>query len=168
MKPARASESLRRIASAIDSSKSPDREAVARDLRRVLAAIEPAGFDPNEFFSPGESLEQHFSWLEPLDSMIEELKGDTRTPPAGSELLWHAMKEFGIKDWGPNVDSSAIIARAVEMAESTGNPGVVARTKDYATRNWGDFMKKIWPQLQAGKTLEDIYSASPAGMATRG
>lgn len=39
MKPSELANSLRRIASAIDNSKSPDRTLVARDLKRILAGI---------------------------------------------------------------------------------------------------------------------------------
>ncbi len=40
MKPSELSSTLRHIAAAIDKSKSPKRELVARDLKQVLAAIE--------------------------------------------------------------------------------------------------------------------------------
>lgn len=40
MKPSEVSSILRRIASAIDKSKNPKRELVARDLKRVLAVLD--------------------------------------------------------------------------------------------------------------------------------
>jgi len=39
MNPKQVSEALTRIANSIDASKSPDRELVARDLRRVVSAL---------------------------------------------------------------------------------------------------------------------------------
>ena len=39
MKPSQLASQLRRIASKIDSSKSPDRTLVARDLKKVLAVV---------------------------------------------------------------------------------------------------------------------------------
>ena len=39
MKPSQLASQLRRIASAIDNSKSPDRTLVARDLKKILAAV---------------------------------------------------------------------------------------------------------------------------------
>ncbi len=42
MKPSEAAETLRKIAAAIDNSKSPDKARVASDLKKVLAAVEAA------------------------------------------------------------------------------------------------------------------------------
>jgi hypothetical protein len=42
MKPSQLASQLRRIASKIENSKSPDRSLVARDLKKVLAGINPA------------------------------------------------------------------------------------------------------------------------------
>ena len=39
MKPSQLAGQLRRIASAIDSSRNPDRSLVARDLKKVIAAV---------------------------------------------------------------------------------------------------------------------------------
>jgi monomeric isocitrate dehydrogenase len=43
MKPSDLSKSLRQIAAKIDASKRPDRVLVARDLKRVLVAMDDAG-----------------------------------------------------------------------------------------------------------------------------
>ena len=42
MKPSQLASQLLRIASKIENSKSPDRSLVARDLKKVLAGINPA------------------------------------------------------------------------------------------------------------------------------
>jgi len=159
MKPTDASKNLRKIAAAIDASTSPDRGLVARDLRTVLASVEGTAapvagaapghpgkeFDPNEYYSPGESVESFFSWLGD-----ESVTGGLEA--SGSQLLWHAMKHFGIKDWGPAVDAEGIIAKAVELSKAKGDDAQQTKyVEEYARGNWDSFMESIWPKIQAGE-----------------
>jgi len=154
MRPSDASKSLRQIADRIDASVSPGRGLVARDLKRVLASVEGTAapvagaapghpgmeFDPNEHYSPGESVEGHFSFLEDVSEA------------SGSQLLWHAMKQSGIKDWGPAVDAEAVIAKAVELSKAKGDDAQQTKyVEEYARENWDTFMKSIWPKIQAGE-----------------
>ena len=50
MKPSQLASQLRRIASKIDASSNPDRALVARDLKKILAAVGPAysGYSENQ------------------------------------------------------------------------------------------------------------------------
>ena len=137
MKPSDTSKSLRKIAAAINASKSPDRRLVARDLKKILASVE---FDPNEYYSPGESVEDHFDFLNDVSKV------------SGSQLLWHAMKQSGTKNWGPAVDAEAVIALAVELSKAKGdNAQQTKYVEEYSRKNWDTFMKSVWPRIQAGE-----------------
>jgi len=60
MKPSQLASQLRRIAAAIDNSKQPDRVLVARDLKKVLAVLQP---------NHGLSIEDPKYWEEVADQL---------------------------------------------------------------------------------------------------
>jgi hypothetical protein len=49
VKPSELANSLRRIATAIDASKKPDRRLVARDLKKIIASVNPSVVTIKEF-----------------------------------------------------------------------------------------------------------------------
>ena len=72
MKPSQTAQTLRKIAAAIDASKSPDRRLVARDLKKVLAAVGGLGGE----FPDGEQV----NWSEIENTLFNALDNRTFTP----------------------------------------------------------------------------------------
>jgi len=79
MKPSQTAQTLRKIAAAIDASKSPDRRLVARDLKKVLAAVGGLGGefpDGGGEFPDGEQV----NWSEIENTLFNALDNWTFTP----------------------------------------------------------------------------------------
>jgi hypothetical protein len=88
MKPSEISEILRRIASKIDNSESPQRSLVAKDLRRVIMAVDESILDtwvkvgPGLFNEEASSLSKH---------EIEDMETDREYE---TEIIWSAVSAW--------------------------------------------------------------------------
>jgi hypothetical protein len=153
MNPNELSARLRKIASKIDSSKRPSKDAVLKDLRVVLAAVggrapmDASTFDPNTYF--------YGSFEEFYRVMSHEVGFADKVEFTGSDALWKAMMELGTTNWWPaestnpgKIPASQIIDLAVEIEKESGGTGAKARA--YATNNYRAFEDEYWPMIKAG------------------
>jgi hypothetical protein len=124
MTPSGLSSFLRRMASKIDASSSPSRGAVAHSLKWALVAA-------------GE-------WDHLTDPPT------TKNGAATSDLLWHAMKELGVRDWSPSADLNAALKKMREIAAKHGIKDTKA-AEAYAKDNFEHFHELV----KAGKIDEN-------------
>jgi hypothetical protein len=82
MEPSELANSLRRIATAIDQSKNPDRKLVEQDLKKVLAAVESSGSIIIHVHGDGEMYDVTQS-----TSVMSNKPFDSMTLPKGDKII---------------------------------------------------------------------------------
>lgn len=120
MKPNAVAQELRRIASRLEASKSPDKYKVVSSIKGLLNHV-----------AAGELLD-----------VLDEL---TPKDAEGSQLLWHAMTALGMDDWGPDTDPNEVLRKMAELAQSVGVSDI-SKAKKYAIDNFNTY-KKLYSAL---------------------
>jgi hypothetical protein len=148
MKPSVVANSLRRIASALSNSKNPSRKLVARDLKKILAAISSKEMEVWQFLY-GRTIPY---------STSEDADAEDR---AGSLLFWDAFEELGMVDWSPVTDPKPIFQKTREIAQRLVAKGLHVDPEGQvkvAEDNWNNYKNEFMQ--------EDIKKLVSAGIIT--
>jgi hypothetical protein len=130
MDPNQLAQNLRRIASKIDNSKSPKRELVARDLKRIISAM-------NDVYWIKNGRKEHEDDLKLLQKNLEELGADW--VPSTSE----DADERGESDWTVDLEKEyAKLSKMIKIYDY-GNAfrAVVYQWNDQALKDLQTFLE---------------------------
>jgi len=137
MKPSQLASQLRRIASAIDNSKNPDRTLVARDLKKILSAVTAdqafihMNIDLNEHpdLDPDGSSSVAFqNAVESIGGLIENWEGewlDIKVPRSELKTVLSGLEAIEAGQHGPDAQKIAQAYAVTEVYndDGSGNPG---------------------------------------------
>ena len=137
MKPSQLSATLRHIAAKIDNSKRPDRTLVARELKRVVAAVS------------GE----YGNTKEVEEALYGKSGAETDPDMQGSSIWWLVFGEIDLQDWTPLTNYSAVEKKALELLNDWSNGWNIKNKQERINRemsqlknNWTEYQKNYMPE----------------------
>jgi len=99
MEPTRVAAVLRQMADQIDRSKNPDKNLVAKDLRRILAALRVAAD------------------VKDIEQALYNHSGAYPEENQGSSIWWLVFDEMDMTDWTPVTNYAQVEAKAKELLQ---------------------------------------------------
>jgi hypothetical protein len=150
MKPSFVAASLNRIASNILSSRNPSKKLVAKDLRRILAAMNSDTL---------ESKVWQFLYGKTAPSVPSDLEGTY----SASSLYWEAFNKIGVVDWSPVTDPKPVFEAAKKITEEAIKNG---KMNEEQASNSLDIVKANWEDYKKYYMQEDIKKLVSAGVIT--